>query len=171
MGHPASFQSGLVAAECADDVDGVVDDAGAGIDDDGVSVIVAALIAVRNRRKFDDNLRGHGAEALLPAGRKGAVAIVLLAQAGREIARAIVVPDHVVAVAIPDVALFLMLVVTVAVALPIVVTVATPVSVVVIITTPVSVAMIVVMTMTVLTIALSNRGREERERCCGGAEQ
>ena len=44
-GGDACVWVGLVAAEGAYDVDGVVDDAGAGVDDDGVSVAVAALVA------------------------------------------------------------------------------------------------------------------------------
>ena len=160
-----------MAAECAYDIDGVVDDAGARVDDDGVSVIVATLIAVRDWRQFNNDLRRHGAEAPLPAGRKSAVAVILPAQAGRKITRAIIVPDHVIAIAVAEVALFLMLVMSVAATRSIVVIVTTSVPVVVIVTTSMSVAMIVVVATAMLAIALSNRGWEEREGCCGGAEQ
>lgn len=151
-----------MTAECAYDVDGVKDDAGAGIDDDGVSVIVAALIAVGDWRQLNNDLRGHGAETPLPAGRKSTVAVILPAQAGWKITRTIVVPDHIIAVTIPEVALLLMLVVTVAVSIAMVV---------VMVTTPMFIAMIVVVAMAMLTIALRDGGRQQREGCCGGAEK
>ena len=178
-----------MAAECADDVDGVVDDAGTGIDDDGVSIVVAALIAIGDRWQLDEDLRRHGAEALLPAWREGSVAVVLPAQAGRKIAWAVVVADEVVVVLVAEVAAVMVLgmaiamtiavvalVVIVAVSVSVAISVAVSVivaaclivavTVVFAVAMAISVALIAVMPMTVVLWG-SVSGREREGCCCG----
>lgn len=168
------MRSELVAAQGAYDVDGVVDDAGAGVDYDGVSVVIAALIAVGNGCEFNDDLRWHGTEALLPTRWEHSVAVVLLAQAGRKIAWAVVIAYEVVVVLVAEVALILMLVVAVSVSVAvIVITVIVAATVPVAVPIPVSVAfvVIIVMSMTVTVFVVLRRGVggwKEREGCCGG---
>lgn len=100
-----------MAGEGAYDIDRIVDDAGAGIDDHSVSVIVATLVAVWDGLQLLNQQRGHGLEARLPAWGQGSGAIVLLAQTGGQIAWAVVVADKVVLVLISEVALVLIFVV------------------------------------------------------------
>ncbi len=107
-----------MAGEGAYDIDCVVDDSGAGIDDHGISVIVATLIAVWDGWQFLNDDSRHGAETVLPAGGQGSIAIVLFAQAGWQVAWAVVVADEVVVILVAEVALVL-LVVAPSVAVPI----------------------------------------------------
>lgn len=163
---------GLVAAECAYDVDGVVDNAGAGIDYDRVSVIITALIAIRDRCQLNDDLWRHRAEALLPAGREGSVAVVLPAQAGRKIAWPIVVADEIVVVLVAEIALVLVLVMAVSV---LAISVAAIVATIFVVPMSMTFVPIVVVSVTVsvfvVPVLRGGVGGWKCEGCCGGSEQ
>lgn len=166
-----------MTAQGAYDVDGVIDDAGAGVDDYGVSAIVAALIAVGDWRQFNDHLGRHGAEALLPAGRQDSITVVLFAQARRKVAWAVVVADEAVVVLVAEVALVLMLVVTVGVTVAV-----TVVAVIITMFSVVSMPVVVVVSMSMVLVSMPiavvvvpvlrrGVGGWEREGCCGRADE
>lgn len=81
----------LVAGEGGDDVDGVKDDAGAAIVNDGNAIDEAAIAVGRGRGEFPDEFGREWANFRFPAWRKLASADVFFAQARREVAGAGVV--------------------------------------------------------------------------------
>jgi hypothetical protein len=159
-----------VTAQGAYDVDGVIDDAGAGVDDYGVAAIVAALIAVGDWRQFNDHLRRHGAEALLPAGRQDSITVVLFAQARRKVAWAVVVADEAVVVLVAEVALVLMLVVAVGVTVAVIV-VAVIITMFSVVSMPVVVVVSMPIAVVVVPVLRRGVGGWEREGCCGRADE